>query len=44
MDVDVLDKNDKYAAVEGAFLESNEVLVRSSKPVDTGDRVRKEEG
>ena len=44
VDVDVLDKNDKYAAVEGAFLESNEVLVRSSKPVDTGDRVRKEEG
>ena len=44
VDVDVLDKNDKYAAVGGAFLESNEVLVHSSKPVGTGDRVRKEEG
>lgn len=43
VDVEILDKNDQYAAVEGAFLESNEVLVHSNKTVNTGDRVRKEE-
>ena len=40
LDVEVIEKNDTYAALDGVFTHNQRFLLYSSKPVNPGDRIR----
>ena len=40
VDIMILDKNQRSAAVEGALGAQDIVIVKSNKPISAGDRVR----